>query len=102
MGRHSTGVASLNRRTTLRRMTDASDAPILIAGAGIGGLTLALGLTRYGLRCRVLERHPSLAEVGAGITLWNNALSVLDHLGAGDDVRRWGCPAIMGVMGLSD
>lgn len=83
-------------------MTNANYAPIVIAGAGMGGLTLALALTRYGIPCRVLERHPGLTEVGAGITLWNNALCVLDHLGAGDAIRRWGCPAIMGVMGLSD
>lgn len=83
-------------------MTDLNAAPIIIAGAGIGGLTLALALTQRGIRCRVVERHPTLAEVGAGITLWSNALRVLDHLGAGDAVRRWGCPATAGSMGVAN
>lgn len=83
-------------------MTNTKDAPVVIAGAGIGGLTLALGLTRRGIVCQVLERHPNLSEVGAGITLWSNALRVLDHLGAGDAIRRWGCAASTGVLGLSN
>lgn len=83
-------------------MTQMTQAPVVIAGAGIGGLTLALGLTHYGIPCRVLERRPSLAETGAGIMLWNNALRVLDHLGAGDAVRRRGRPAGVGLIGLSD
>lgn len=83
-------------------MTNTNDAPVVIAGAGIGGLTLALGLTRRGVACQVLERHAGLSEVGAGITLWSNALRVLDHLGVGDAIRRFGCAASTGVLGLSD
>lgn len=83
-------------------MTSTKDAPVVIAGAGIGGLTLALGLTRRGIACQVIERHPSLSEVGAGITLWSNALRVLDHLGVGDAIRRFGRAPSTGVLGLSD
>ncbi len=84
------------------RMTDLNAPPIVIAGAGIGGLTLGLALKQCGISFRIIERHPTLSEVGAGITLWSNALRVLDHLGAGDAVRRWGAPATTGVLGSAN
>ncbi len=83
-------------------MTDLNVPPIVIAGAGIGGLTLGLALKQRGISFRVIERHPTLSEVGAGITLWSNALRVLDHLGAGDAVRRWGTPATAGLLGVAN
>ncbi|MDB5643030.1 MAG: monooxygenase FAD-binding, partial [Hyphomicrobiales bacterium] len=53
----------------------------LIAGAGVGGLSAALALARAGLRVTVLERAPSLDEVGAGLQLSPNASGILDELG---------------------
>lgn len=60
-----------------------SFAPVLIAGAGIGGLTLALALARRGVACEVFERTAILSEVGAGVQLAPNASRVLDGLGLG-------------------
>jgi 2-polyprenyl-6-methoxyphenol hydroxylase-like FAD-dependent oxidoreductase len=65
---------------------------VLIAGGGIGGLALALGLTRLGVPVHVLERAPEIREVGAGIGVMPNAIRVLDRLGVGDAVRRAGTP----------
>jgi len=62
--------------------------PILIAGAGIGGLTTALGLAQRGLSCRVLERRHELSEAGAGIQLGPNAMQVLNRLGVGERLRE--------------
>ena len=59
----------------------------VVVGAGIGGLTAAIALRRIGWEVDVYERAPELREVGAGISLWANALRALDHLGAGDAVR---------------
>jgi 2-polyprenyl-6-methoxyphenol hydroxylase-like FAD-dependent oxidoreductase len=64
--------------------------PIIIAGAGIAGLTLAAGLTRNGRSLLVVERSAGLANQGAGISLWPNALSALDTIGLGDAVRSVG------------
>ena len=61
--------------------------PILVAGAGIGGLTTALGLARNGFDVVVLERASALGEIGAGIQLGPNAFHAFDWLGIGDAAR---------------
>lgn len=61
-----------------------SHSPILIIGAGIGGLTCALALQQHGLRPVILEQADSLGEVGAGIQLSPNAMSVMRKLGLED------------------
>ena len=58
-----------------------TSAPILIAGAGIGGLTAALALQRRGFRVRVFERAAAVGDVGAGIALGGTASRSLYALG---------------------
>lgn len=50
---------------------------ILIAGGGIGGLTLAALLHRRGRECLVLERSPRFAPIGAGLVVQPNAVKAL-------------------------
>jgi salicylate hydroxylase len=57
---------------------------ILIAGAGIGGLTAALALLKRGYDVQVCEQAPELREVGAGLQLSPNGLRALYQLGLGD------------------
>lgn len=57
------------------------ERPVLIVGAGIGGLALALALARRGIASRIVERRQELAEAGAGIQLSPNAVRVLQELG---------------------
>jgi salicylate hydroxylase len=54
---------------------------IIVAGAGIGGMTAALALARQGFRVVVLEKAPRLEEAGAGLQLSPNASRVLIDLG---------------------
>lgn len=61
---------------------------ILIAGAGIGGLTAALAFARAGLPVTVLEKRTRVEEVGAGIQLSPNASRVLIDLGLGPALGR--------------
>ena len=67
-----------------------------IIGGGIGGLATALSLANSDWSVTVFEQAPVLAEVGAGITLWPNALAALDHLGVGDAIRSRAAPGWVG------
>ncbi|QAT86043.1 FAD-dependent oxidoreductase [Corallococcus coralloides] len=67
-------------------MTSASPRHVLIAGAGIGGLTLACALQRAGLRATVFERAEALRPVGAGIVVQMNAAVALRRIGLCDAV----------------
>jgi salicylate hydroxylase len=66
----------------------ASSRNIVVAGAGIGGLTAALALAQSGFRVSLLERAERLEETGAGIQLSPNATRVLISLGLGDRLRQ--------------
>jgi salicylate hydroxylase len=59
----------------------AASRTIVVAGAGIGGLTAALALAAKGFRVVVLEKAERLEEAGAGLQLSPNASSVLVDLG---------------------
>ena len=63
-------------------------APILVAGGGIGGLAVALGLALKGRATVVLEKAPEIGEIGAGIQIGPNAFHCFDALGVGDQARR--------------
>ena len=62
--------------------------PVAIAGGGIGGLACALALARQGFRSLVLEQAPEFGEVGVGLQVAPNALSVLDALGVGAAAKK--------------
>src|SRR5438309_652480 len=61
-----------------------SPMDIVIVGAGICGLSLALNLHRRGVKCRVYERAPELTELGVGITLLPHAMREFAALGVAD------------------
>ena len=65
----------------------AEKTDILIAGAGIAGLTAALSLAGKGLASTVVEAFDKPSEVGAGIQLAPNATHVLESLGVLETVR---------------
>jgi 2-polyprenyl-6-methoxyphenol hydroxylase-like FAD-dependent oxidoreductase len=69
------------------------DDRALVIGAGIAGLATAIALQRAGRDVLVLERAPQLCEIGAGISLWPNAVKALRRLGVGDAVEAAGAPA---------
>jgi len=70
----------------------------VVVGGGISGLATAIALSGRGWDVRVLERAPEFAEVGAGISLWSNALRALEAIGPGiaDKVRGLGGAELYG------
>jgi salicylate hydroxylase len=60
---------------------------VLIAGAGIAGLTAALALARRGIGVTLIEQAEKLGEAGAGIQLSPNATRVLVALGLGERLK---------------
>lgn len=69
-------------------MNEGNNMPkAVIVGGGIGGLATAVAFTRQGWAVEVLERSARVAEVGAGLSLWPNALRALVQLGLGDEIR---------------
>jgi salicylate hydroxylase len=74
---------------------------ILIAGAGIGGLTAALALLQHNHEVQLYEQATELKEVGAGVQLSANGTRILIALGlhaameqivcepAGKEIRLW-------------
>lgn len=57
--------AQLNQTQNQRSVSEDDDRPkVLIAGAGIGGLTLALLLKKAGVRFQILERATEIKPLG--------------------------------------
>jgi len=78
--------------------------PILIAGAGIGGLATALTLHQIGIPCRVIEQSRQIRPLGVGINLQPNAVRELIDMELGTQAldqigirtREW---ALVGLNG---
>src|SRR5690349_24270302 len=64
------------------------DDEVIIVGAGIGGLTLALALHQANIPCRVFESAPAIKPIGVGINLLPHATKELAALGLEADLAR--------------
>ena len=64
--------------------------PVIIAGAGIGGLTMALSLHQIGVRCLVIESVERLEPLGVGINVLPHAVRELTELGLGAELASRG------------
>jgi 2-polyprenyl-6-methoxyphenol hydroxylase-like FAD-dependent oxidoreductase len=63
---------------------------IIVAGAGIGGLTAAIALAEAGHRVTLCEAAPALKALGVGINVLPHAVAVLARLGLLERLRRDG------------
>ena len=73
-------------------MGQGRQKPVLVVGAGIGGLTAALALARRGVPVEVYEQRAgrTIELAGTGMTIWSNATTALGTLGIGDEIIRAG------------
>ncbi|WP_029685483.1 FAD-dependent urate hydroxylase HpxO [Tatumella saanichensis] len=62
----------------------------LIIGAGIGGMSTALALTRCGFDTEVFEAVKEIKPVGAAISIWPNGVKCLNYLGLGEQIKALG------------
>ena len=62
--------------------------PVLIAGAGLGGLSAAIACARAGRQSRLFEQAGGFDEAGAGIQLGPNATRVLQSWNLGPALAR--------------
>jgi salicylate hydroxylase len=63
---------------------------VAVVGGGIGGVATATALFRHGLDVHLYEQAPELKEVGAGVAIQPNGVKMLERLGLGDELRRFG------------
>jgi 2-polyprenyl-6-methoxyphenol hydroxylase-like FAD-dependent oxidoreductase len=60
----------------------------IVVGAGIGGLAAAIALERAGYAVTVYEAEAELRPLGAGLSIWPNAVRALRWLGLGELVEQ--------------
>jgi len=65
-------------------VTGAAAAPMLVVGAGIGGVAAALALVREGYEVDVIEQAAEFREVGAGVQFGPNGFKMMERLGLRD------------------
>lgn len=70
---------------------------VLIAGAGIGGLTAALSLHAAGVGTAVVESAREIRPLGVGINLLPHAVRELIELGLGDELAAIGVATVENV-----
>jgi 2-polyprenyl-6-methoxyphenol hydroxylase-like FAD-dependent oxidoreductase len=77
-------------------MHDQSHKKVLIIGGGIGGLAAAIALRKVGIAATVYESSNALREIGAGLTLWKNAVRAIEKLGLSNELAAIGMPMTEG------
>lgn len=69
---------------------------IAIIGAGVAGMALAILATQQGYQVSLFERGRTVSSIGAGVTLWPNAMFVMQQLGLDQQIMRLGgTPEVM-------
>ncbi len=73
-------------------MNEGRKSKALIIGAGIGGLTTGIALQQAGYDVKIFERANAIREIGAGLSIWTNAVLVLQQLGLGEALQSISIP----------
>src|SRR5712692_2520689 len=74
-------------------MRERTRSRVLVIGGGIGGLSVAIALQQAGIDVSVFESASTMREVGAGLTLWTNAVRALQKLGLTEALCAVGTPS---------
>lgn len=68
----------------------------VIAGGGIGGLAAGIALKQAGWEVKVFEQAAEFKAIGAGLTIWPNAVKALYKLGLRADLEKMGVSEFAG------
>jgi 2-polyprenyl-6-methoxyphenol hydroxylase-like FAD-dependent oxidoreductase len=71
----------------------SSDVPVLIAGGGPAGLTLAISLGQLGVGCEVVDVRPAPTRVPRAERCGSRAMEIFRRLGFSGRLRAAGLPA---------
>lgn len=77
-------------------MGASSNLNAIVIGGGIGGLCAAIALRKKGVAATVYERVSELKEVGAGLSLWANAIKALGKIGMAETIDAISIPQTIG------
>src|ERR1700758_1252572 len=75
-----------------RAESSAEQVPVLIAGGGPVGLTLALTLAQHGVAAMLVERNPSTTTHPKMDITNGRSMELFRHLGVADDLRKVAVP----------
>jgi 6-methylpretetramide 4-monooxygenase len=89
----SKGDFSETERATSQSIPPQAENGILIAGAGLAGLSLALALARRGVRSTVLEKQREISPSKWAILVYPQGLKFFDELGVINDMTDLGMPS---------
>ncbi len=65
-------------------------ARVIVVGGGIGGLSAAIALRQRGCEVQVIEQAEEIRPLGAGLSLWSNAMQCLQKLGLAERLLAQG------------
>ncbi|KAG9319353.1 hypothetical protein KVV02_005621, partial [Mortierella alpina] len=82
-----------SKSSLLAAMENTAKPKVLIVGAGLGGLTLALLLDRMEIDYEIFERAKEIKPLGSGMSLGPNILPVFEQLGMLEEVYAISKPA---------
>jgi 2-polyprenyl-6-methoxyphenol hydroxylase-like FAD-dependent oxidoreductase len=81
-----------SKHLTDRPSSRPANTGILIVGAGLAGLTLALALARNGVRTTVVEKQKEITPSKWAILLYPFGMKTFDELGVLEDLTKMGIP----------
>ena len=85
-----------------REVTAGVSKRVIVLGGGIGGLCTAISLRQTGVDVVVYEQAEVSSQVGAGLTIWANAIKPLRELGLADAVIEAGSKIERGQIRTAD
>ena len=69
----------------------AEKVDVLICGSGSAGLSAALFLAKYGVKCKILEKRDGPLTSGQADGVQCRTVEILDYFGKGPEALREGC-----------